>query len=156
MCSHSCGASTLKTIRVRPEGRRTIDMSNEIPDQQDIDQFLEFPPVLRDLPELAWPAGASPIWVGIEPHSELDRFLDVASQVSWTAQNYGAHPIIEKIDGHQINADEIKDIGDIQALLTWCVRGERFCAGHWIAVFNSGLVRTILERLHEIRWQENE
>ena len=131
-------------------------MSNEIPNQQDIDQLLEFLPVLRDLPELAWPAGASPIWVGIEPHSEPKRLLDVASQVCWTNEYYGAHPIIEKINRHQINADEIRDIGDIQALLTWCVRGERFCAGHWIAVFNSGLVRTILERLHEIRWQENE
>jgi hypothetical protein len=32
-------------------------------------------------------------------------------------------------------------------LLTYCVRGERFCDGHWDAVLRSGRITAILHRL---------
>ena len=36
-------------------------------------------------------------------------------------------------------------------MLTFCVRGERFCDGHWAAMIEGGQVRRLLERLKEIR-----
>jgi hypothetical protein len=32
-------------------------------------------------------------------------------------------------------------------MLTYCVRGERFCDGHWAAMLESGRVVAILRRL---------
>ena len=36
-------------------------------------------------------------------------------------------------------------------MLTYCVRGERFSDGHWEAMVESGVIRSILERLQELR-----
>ena len=42
-------------------------------------------------------------------------------------------------------------IDEIKAMLTYCVRGERFSEGHWGAMIEQGHVRRLLERLVEIR-----
>ena len=39
-------------------------------------------------------------------------------------------------------------------MLTFCVRGERFCDGHWAAMIEGGQVRRLLERLAELKAQE--
>ena len=36
-------------------------------------------------------------------------------------------------------------------MLTYCVRGERFCDGFWGSAIESGKIRAILERLKEIQ-----
>lgn len=40
---------------------------------------------------------------------------------------------------------------DIRTNLTYCVRGERLCDGHWAAMLESGRVVAILERLAQLR-----
>lgn len=45
---------------------------------------------------------------------------------------------------------------EIKTVLTYCVRGERFCDGHWASMIEDGYVRQILERLIELRQQMNE
>jgi len=42
-------------------------------------------------------------------------------------------------------------IDEIKTMLTYCVRGERFCEGHWGAMIEGGHVRRLLERLKEIQ-----
>jgi hypothetical protein len=38
-------------------------------------------------------------------------------------------------------------LDDIRTMLTYCVRGERFCDGHWQNVLRSGRVVALLRRL---------
>jgi hypothetical protein len=40
---------------------------------------------------------------------------------------------------------------DIKTMLTYCVRGERFCDGHWENLLESGRVVAILRRLEVLR-----
>ncbi len=42
-------------------------------------------------------------------------------------------------------------LAEIKTMLTYCVRGERFCDGHWGAVLESGKLVKILERLEALR-----
>ena len=39
---------------------------------------------------------------------------------------------------------------EIKALLTWCVRGERFCDGHMDEVFKLGIPQAALRRLKQL------
>ena len=38
----------------------------------------------------------------------------------------------------------------IKTMLTYCVRGERFCDGHWATMIEHGHIRRLLERLAEL------
>jgi hypothetical protein len=42
-------------------------------------------------------------------------------------------------------------LDQIKTMLTYCVRGERVCDGHWCAMIEGGHVRRLLERLAELR-----
>jgi hypothetical protein len=45
------------------------------------------------------------------------------------------------------------NLAEIQSMLTWCTRGERFCDGHWGAMIEQGSVLQILQRLAVLRAQ---
>jgi hypothetical protein len=42
-------------------------------------------------------------------------------------------------------------IDEIRTMLTFCVRGERFCDGHWEGVLRSGRIVALLKRLQTLR-----
>jgi hypothetical protein len=42
-------------------------------------------------------------------------------------------------------------LDEIKTLLTYCVRGERFCDGHWDSMLQSGRIQAILRRLTVLR-----
>ena len=42
------------------------------------------------------------------------------------------------------------DLSQIKTMLTFCVRGERFCDGHWADMIESDHIRRLFERLAEI------
>lgn len=56
---------------------------------------------------------------------------------------------------HEIAADDARiataSWAEVRAMLTWFVRGERFCSGHWGALIESGKLRRMLERLAVLR-----
>ena len=39
----------------------------------------------------------------------------------------------------------------IKTMLTYCVRLERFCDGHWAAMIRDGRIAAILQRLGQLR-----
>ena len=45
---------------------------------------------------------------------------------------------------------EAASLAEIKTTLTYCVRLERFCEGHWIEVIESAVIKRILERLRII------
>ncbi|MCS6885523.1 MAG: DUF6508 domain-containing protein [Acidobacteriota bacterium] len=75
-------------------------------------------------------------------------FFQVASRECWIDYNY--HP--EKARQMIEDAGQVKaaDIMQIKTMLTYCVRGERFCDGHWGRMIQEGYVRRLLERLMEL------
>jgi len=42
-------------------------------------------------------------------------------------------------------------LDQVKTMLTFCVRGERFCDGHWGAMIEEGHIRRLLERLVALR-----
>jgi hypothetical protein len=52
-----------------------------------------------------------------------------------------------------LNDDKViasADLSRIKIMLTFIVRGERFCDGHWGEMIRNGYVRILLERLKEL------
>lgn len=86
------------------------------------------------------------------PYPEYDplveEFFRSAAAECWL--DYGYRPE----EAHRMLEDEdfLKTAGllQIKTMLTYCLRGERFCDGHWGAVIEGGYIRRLLERLAEL------
>ncbi len=80
---------------------------------------------------------------------DVTEFFAFASQEWWCDFNY-----VPATAGEMIENDEIirtATIDQLKTLLTYCVRGERFCDGHWATVLETGRVQAILRRPRELR-----
>lgn len=78
----------------------------------------------------------------------VEEFFRVGSGECWTDYDYNPHEA-----GRMLMDDEAvrtADLEQIRSMLTYCVRGERFCDGHWAAMINGGRVGLLLERLAEL------
>ena len=49
------------------------------------------------------------------------------------------------------NTVKTASLEQIQTMLTFCLRGERFADGHWGEMIEKGYIRQLLERLNEIK-----
>jgi hypothetical protein len=83
---------------------------------------------------------------------EVDEFFRLASKDCWDDLSYEPVAAGRMLD----NVEEVRSasIAAIRTMLTYCVRGERFCDGHWGAMIESGKIRAILERLGAILRQD--
>ncbi|MCJ7772020.1 MAG: DUF6508 domain-containing protein [Desulfobacterales bacterium] len=86
------------------------------------------------------------------PWPEYDQvvtdFFHKAGKECW--RDYGYDP---DQTGQMIrDADFVKNssLDEVKTMLTYCVRGERFCDGHWGEMIESGTIRNLLERLTEL------
>jgi hypothetical protein len=52
------------------------------------------------------------------------------------------------------NIVKTASLEQIQTMLTFCIRGERFSDGHWGEMIERGYVRQLLERLNEIKAEQ--
>jgi hypothetical protein len=132
-------------------------MECELVTRETIDQLLRFLP-LFDVPGRQfverWAGGERtddgaitvpyPIYA-----DDVLEFFQLAGQPCWS--DYGYSPAeaarMLKDDGFIARAT----LGEIRSILTYCVRGERFCDGHWQVVLKSGRVTAILRRLAVLR-----
>jgi hypothetical protein len=76
------------------------------------------------------------------------RLVEAASKECWRDYEY-----IGKDAGSMIKNDEIvknANLSQIKTMLTFFVRGERFCDGHWGGMIQDGYVSKLLKRLSEI------
>ena len=73
------------------------------------------------------------------------KFFRTASKECWCDFSYGAHDVPAKLqrEGFIENAD----LAQLKTLLTFCVRGERFCDGHWGGMIECGYIQRILQQL---------
>lgn len=81
--------------------------------------------------------------------ADVREFFQLASQAWWSDHAY------EPVEAAAMLEDESTirsaTIAQIRTMLTYCVRGERFCDGHWEAVLESGHVVALLRRLELLR-----
>ena len=94
--------------------------------------------------------GAITMLYPIYPDDVLD-FYHLAGQPCWADYDY------DPWETGQMLADEAfieqATLAQIKTMLTYCVRGERFCDGHWAAMLESGKIVALLKRLRVLREQ---
>ncbi len=84
-----------------------------------------------------------------EYDSLVKKFYALAASECWSDYNY--HP--DQAGRLLSDEDVVKtaSLPQIKTMLTFCVRGERFCDGHWASMIESGHIRRLLELLAELR-----
>ena len=126
--------------------------------RQRIDELLRF------LPALGNPGpDTEPQWHGLDlkpkdgvitmPYPTyppaVEEFFALAGQECWCDYQY----VVERA-GEMVRDDAVialATLAQIKTMLTFCVRGERFCDGHWGEMVRTGRIGAILRRLSQLR-----
>jgi hypothetical protein len=85
---------------------------------------------------------------------KVKEFFRVASQEQWLDYVYSPDNALHKIESQ--NFIQFASLLDLKSMITFCVRGERFCDGHWGDMIENGTIRKILERLIAIGAERND
>lgn len=131
-------------------------MKTRMPTLQEINKLVAFLPRLYEegfTPIKRWGGGTtSKDGVFTMPWPEYDEiveeFFRTASTECWIDYNYRPEEACRMLE----NDDVLKtaDLAQIKTMLTYCVRWERFCDGHWDEMIKGGHVRRLLQRLAEL------
>ena len=89
----------------------------------------------------------------IWPHPKYDKLVDdfidlINEQDCWRVRDYLA--TTEKLDPYDPAIIANATMPEIQALMTFFLRGERLCDGFWDSMIKTGFVRQLLECLSKI------
>lgn len=131
-------------------------MESPLPNEKEIDELVQFLPWLyadgitlikqwhggeeKDgAIKMPWP----------EYSQEVKSFVHVASKECWRDYNYVPEETSKMLENEELI--ERASLSELKTMLTFCVRGERFCDGHMAAMIEKNKIRLILERLKEIR-----
>lgn len=128
-------------------------MKTQTPTPKEIDELLAFLPrldVQGFTPIERWSGGTrNQGRVVAMPWPEYDKvvveFFRIASKACWGDYDY--RPELAR---RMLESDDVinnADLAQIKTMLTYCVRGERFCGGHWRAMLERGYIRRLLQRL---------
>jgi hypothetical protein len=131
-------------------------MNTQPPTSKEIEELVSFLPRLYE-------EGFSPIekWGGGTKDEEgvitmpwpvydevVKEFVEVASRECWRAYGYRPEEAARMLKDDNVvitaNLDQIK------IMLTFCIRGERFCDGHWNTMIKGGQIKRLLERLSKL------
>lgn len=80
---------------------------------------------------------------------EVMEFFRLAGQPCWSDYTYDPAAA-----GEMVRSDETiatATLEQLKTMLTFCVRGERFCDGHWGMMIREGRIGAILRRLQQLR-----
>jgi len=77
-----------------------------------------------------------------EYYPVVDAFFRLASEEQWCDFNYV--PKETALLLKRENAIEQSTLAEIKTMLTFCVRGERFCDGHWGAMISKNVGHIML------------
>jgi hypothetical protein len=132
-------------------------MKKEPVTRKEIDQLLRFLP-LFDVPGESfierWEGGVEredgaitmpyPVY-----HEHVGQFFGCAGQACWSDYEYQPAEAARMVQDDEFIANA--GIAEIKTMLTYCVRGERFCDGHWDEMLRTGRIVAILKRLRVLR-----
>jgi hypothetical protein len=124
---------------------------------ENVDELLRFLPGFEDLGQpfvVRWAGGEAteegavtmpyPVYA-----KEVDDFFRLASQECWLDPEYLAVDPARMLDDDE--AIRAATLEQVRAMLTYCVRAERFGDGNWEAFLRSGRVTALLWRLEGLR-----
>ena len=123
-------------------------MSN-LPENQDAAELTAFLPQLRDPdvdPVIEWQmqgALARPKYA-----KWVCDFFSAAGRECWMDRDYHPTTSIEMLDDE--NLIRSASIEQVRAMLTYCVRGERFCDGLQEDLIRTGKILALVTRIEEI------
>lgn len=128
-------------------------MKTHSPTSQEIDELVSFLPILYAEgfnPIIKWHGGSTGedrgfVWPYPEYETVVKEFFKVAYNECWRDYKYRAEEARQMFEDE--GAVESADLNQIKTMLTYCVRGERFCDGHWGKMITSGNIRRLLQRL---------
>lgn len=132
-------------------------MNSKPPDAREIDAILAYLPIFSAPgfnPVVKWNGGrnsSTDVFTFAWPtydHS-VTAFFEALSKEYWRDDAYDVETTSRMIrDPERIGC---ASLDEIRAMLTFCVRGERFFDGHWKAMLNKGFIRQLLTRLRDLR-----
>ena len=133
-------------------GRR---LKSQLPAPQETAELVAFLPLLYEegfIPIKKWHGGVGKRKDSItmpwpEYEEIVEEFFRVASGECWSDHEYRPDEAGRMLRDH--NAVKNATLSQVKTMLTYCVRGERFCDGHWGKMIESGHLRRLLERLAE-------
>lgn len=130
-------------------------MRSRRPTARDIAELVAFLPRLTAdgfNPVQRWSGGPGPDGVIQWPYPDYDpvvqEFFRMAYKDCWTDFHYGIAEAGSMLKDEALV--QTADLDQVKTMLTWCVRGERFCDGHWAGVIQAGHIRRLLQRLAEL------
>jgi hypothetical protein len=74
-------------------------------------------------------------------------FMQEASKKCWSDTNYDPSETARMISNERLIADAT--LQQLRTMVTYVVRGEKFCDGHWAAMFRDGYVMRLADRLRQ-------
>jgi hypothetical protein len=130
-------------------------METPLPGTRDIDQLLaylpqfyepNFEPIIRWVTRdqdgklvMPWPVYA-PV---------VEQFFRAAAGECWCDYQYDSQ--LASLQLEQPGYIESANLKQIKMLMTFCVRGERFCDGHWASMIQQGHIKRLCKRLEQLR-----
>ncbi|MCU0724784.1 MAG: DUF6508 domain-containing protein [Planctomycetes bacterium] len=131
-------------------------METPLPSRREIEALVAFLPRLHAegvVPILRWHGGPSadgkPFVVPYpEYHPVVAEFFRAASAECWCDHGYDPRRAGRMLE----DPDAVRraSLAEVRSMLTYCVRGERFCDGHQGAMVEGGRIRRLLERIAEL------
>jgi len=82
----------------------------------------------------------------------VDEFFRHISSDGWLDYEYNPEQASQMIRDEKIV--KAASLEQIQTMLTYCIRGERFSDGHWGEMIEKGYIRQLLERLNDIKAEQ--
>jgi hypothetical protein len=129
--------------------------NDRLPTLQDIETLTAYLPRLYMdgfSPVKKWNGGRQEDGTFTMPYPDYDplveEFYRTISAGGWLDHDYHSEQAYQMIRDE--NAIKTASLPQIKAMLTFCVRGERFSDGHWAEMIEKGYIRRLLERLDEI------
>lgn len=131
-------------------------MKSPLPRTQEIDELTQFLPRLykKDFrPIREWKGGEKIDNAITMPWPDYEQvvveFIEAASRDCWCDYQYVPEEASEML-GNPARIERAS-VEEIKTMLTFCIRGERFCDGHVGAMIEEGKIEALLKRLMVLR-----
>ena len=126
------------------------------PSKKDIEELIDYLPILYaeefNVGKLLYPPKTkSNIITGFPYYNyngKVNDFFHLASKECWRDDNYLSKNVNSMIADKEILNNV--SLTDIQSILTFLVRGERFCDGVWYGAIKNETIKKVLTRLTEL------
>lgn len=126
----------------------TTDRSTDLVTAADVDALLAFLPGLRRPGRrFTVPSPDSSPYPAYAP--DVLGFFRLAGRPPWCDQAYRPAEAARRLAQADLVARA--DLAQVRAMLTYCVRAERFGDGAWVHLLESGQLFRLLDRVRELR-----